>query len=345
MKYRLQFLLAITLLFSIGRSTTYAQDLNVQSWIQPVPASAKFGLDSFMVWCGSCVKGDDGKYYLFYSRWPRSSKHESWVTKSEVAVAVANDPTGPFKHVKVILPPRDKKYWDADVTHNPTVYKFGKKYYLYYMGNYGNGEWWDHRNHQRIGVAVASSPLGPWKRSDKPIIDTSNKSFDHLMAANPAVTKRPDGKYLMIYKGVSDGKMPFGGKVLHGAAIADKPEGPFIKLPNRIFVKDTVQFAAEDPFIWYQDGKYWAIVKDFKGNFTHAGLSLALFESTDGLDWKPAKNVLVTKTEIPWSTGTKQVKKLERPQLYIENGIPKVLFCAVYDGEDNYNVAIPLKVK
>lgn len=345
MKISLKLYVMAFMIIQFFHQSSLAQDLNVQSWIQPVPTNAKFRLDSFMVWCGSCVKGDDGKYYLFYSRWPRSSKHESWVTKSEVAVAVANEPTGPFKHVKVVLPTREKQYWDADVTHNPTVYKFGKKYYLYYMGNYGNGEWWNHRNHQRIGVAVVSSPLGPWKRLDKPIIDTSYKSFDHLMAANPAVTKRPDGKYLMIYKGVSDGKMPFGGKVLHGAAIGDKPEGPFTKLPNRIFVKDTVQFAAEDPFIWFQEGKYWAIVKDFKGNFTHEGLSLALFESNDGLDWKPAKNVLVSKPEIPWSTGTKQVKRLERPQLYIENGIPKVLYFAVYDGEDNYNVAIPLKVK
>ncbi len=322
-----------------------AQDFDVAKWIQPVPPTAKFGLDSFMVWCGSTVKGNDGKYYLFYSRWPRKATHMAWVTQSEVAVAVANKPTGPFKHVKVILAPRDKKYWDADVTHNPTVYKFGKKYYLYYMGNYGNGEWWNHRNHQRIGVAVANHPLGPWVRSEQPVIDTSYKSFDHLMAANPAVVKRPDGKFLMIYKGVSDGKMPFGGVVLHGAAIADKPEGPFIKQTKRIFVKDGVKFAAEDPFIWYQSGKYWAIVKDFNGSFTKVGLSLALFESADGLDWHPAKNPLVTIPEIPWTTGKKQVKKLERPQLLFEKGVPVVLYCAVYDGEDNYNVAIPLQFK
>lgn len=337
--------LALILLVMAFLSEGKTQDLNLQKCIQPVPVTAKFGLDSFMVWCGSCVKGDNGKYYLFYSRWPKSSKHESWVTKSEVAVAVADSCTGPFHHVKVVLPMRDKRYWDADVTHNPTVQKFGKKYYLYYMGNYGNGEWWNHRNHQRIGVAVASNPLGPWKRCDKPLIDTSFHSFDHLMASNPAITKRLDGKYLMIYKGVGEGTMPFGGKVLHGAAIADRPEGPFKKMNQKIFVKDTVQFAAEDPYIWQQGNKYWAVVKDNKGYFTNAGVSLALFESKDGIDWKPAKNVLVTKTEIPWTTGLKQVKKLERPQLYIENGVPKVLFCAIYDGADNYNVAIPLKME
>ncbi|NWJ51446.1 MAG: sucrase [Bacteroidetes bacterium] len=321
---------------------SWAQEMNLSRWIQPVPATAKFSLDGFMVWCGSMVKGDDGKYYLFYSRWPKKSGHLAWVTESEVALAVSDQPTGPYKHVKVVLPKRDKKYWDADVTHNPTVYKFGKKYYLYYMGNYGNGEWWNHRNHQRIGVAIASSPLGPWRRKDKPLIDTTYMGFDHLITNNPAVTQRPDGKYLMIYKGVSDGKMPFGGIVQHGAALADNPEGPFKKFPNRIFVKDTVKFAAEDPFIWYQQGKYWAIVKDMNGVFTNAGTSLALFESKDGLDWKPSKNILVSTCQIPWATGTKKVTKLERPQLWLDKGIPRVLFCAVYDGDENYNVSIPL---
>lgn len=346
--------LLLILLLSISMHT-YAQDLDIAKWIQPVPETAKFGLPDYMVWCGSMVKGDDGKYYLFYSRWPRASGHYAWVTESEIAVAVADQPNGPYKHVKVVLPKRDKKYWDADVTHNPTVYKFGKKYYLYYMGTHGTEKfttpvsmkdagWWVYRNNQRIGVAVANSPLGSWKRPDKPTIDTTMHSFDHQMCANPAVTQRPDGKTLMVYKGVSEGKMPFGGVVYHGAALADKPEGPFMKLPNRIFVKDSVKFAAEDPFLWYQQGKYWAIVKDFKGSFTNAGLSLALFESNDGLDWKPSKNVLVTTTQIPWVSRTKQVTKLERPQLWLDKGIPKVLFCAVYDGDDNYNVAIPLKM-
>lgn len=321
-----------------------AQDFDISKWIQPLPENAIFQEQDYMVWCGSMVKGDDNKYYLFYSRWAKSKKHLAWVTDSEVAVAVSDAPTGPYKHVKVVLPKRAKKYWDADVTHNPTIHKFGKKYYLYYMGNYGNGEWWNHRNHQRIGVAVANSPTGKWKRCKKPLIDTTTNSFDHLMTANPSVTQRPDGTFLMVYKAVGDGKMPFGGRVLHGVAIAKKPEGPFMKQPKPVFVKDTVKFAAEDPYIWFQEGKYWAIVKDMKGVFTNAGTSLALFESLNGLDWQPAKNILVSTLKIPTNQGFKTVVKLERPQLYFENGKPKVLFCAVYESDTvNYNVAIPLK--
>ena len=320
-----------------------AQDLNLANYITDVSPQSKFRLDSFMVWCGSMVKGDDGRYYLYYSRWPRSKGHMAWVTHSEVAVAVSDHPTGPYAHHSVVLPTRKGKYWDSDVTHNPTIHKFGNTYYLYYMGNYGNGEWWNHRNHQRIGVATSKSPLGPWKRSDRPLVDTTTDGFDHLIASNPSIMKRLDGKFEMIYKGVSRGPMPFGGTVTHGAAIADKPEGPFIKTNHKIFTKDSVKFAAEDPYIWAQDGKYWAIVKDMNGFFTWAGTSLALFESTNGFDWTLAKHPLVATTQIRWKSGLKKVQKLERPQLWLENGQPKVLFCAVYDGDDNYNIAIPLE--
>lgn len=319
-----------------------AQEIDLARWIQPVDTLSRFRLDSFMVWCGSTVKGDDGRYYLYYSRWPRSRGHLAWATHSEVALAVADRPSGPFSHVQVILPKRDKGFWDADVTHNPTVHKFGDTYYLYYMGNFGNGEWWDHRNHQRIGVATAKNPAGPWTRSDKPLIDTTTNGFDHVIASNPSVMKRLDGRYQMIYKGVSKGPEPFGGVVTHGAAIADHPAGPFRKTGYRIFIRDSVKFAAEDPYIWSQYGRYWAIVKDMKGDFTQAGTSLALFESLDGFDWKLSSHPLVSTTKIPWTTGVKKVQKLERPQLLIENGIPIVLYCAVYDGDDNYNIALPL---
>ena len=64
-----------TLVFFLFGFFSLAQDMDVSKWIQPVDLSARFRLDSFMVWCGSAVKGDDNKYYLFYSRWPRKLGH------------------------------------------------------------------------------------------------------------------------------------------------------------------------------------------------------------------------------------------------------------------------------
>lgn len=292
----------------------------------PVPARARFADPDYFIWCSSMVRTPDGTCHLFFSRWPRAKGFEGWVTHSEVAYATASDPVGPYRFRRVVLPPRGKKYRDGDVTHNPTVMAFGNKYYLYYMGNYGNGEWWNHRNHQRIGVAVADHPAGPWRRSDRPVVDVSPGRWDHLMTSNPSVLRRPDGKYEMVDKGVSDGPKPFGGRMRHGAA----------------------RFPAEDPFVWHQDGRYFAIVKDMQGNFTKAGTSLALFESADGLDWKAAGQPLVSKLSLRWEDGTVEpVKKLERPQLYLEHGRPKVLFVAVLGqaGDLSYNVAIPIGVQ
>jgi predicted GH43/DUF377 family glycosyl hydrolase len=331
-------LLSCLSLFSLG------QDFNFNQWINKVPSYAKFTDPGYQVWCGSMIKGDDNQFYLFYSRWPDSLKHTNWVTHSEVALAVSKNPLGPYKFLKVVLPKRDKKFWDADVTHNPTVHKFDGKYYLYYMGNYGNGEFWNNRNHQRIGVAVSKSPLGPWKRFKKPLINISS-GYDSLMVSNPAVSKGLNGKYVMVYKSVGHGPMPFGGKVNHRVAFSKNPSKGFVKLPNPIFTKDTIKFPAEDPFIWVQNNKYWALVKDFSGSFTKQGLSIALFESDDAINWKVAKNALASKIEIPWETGLEKVKKLERPQLYFENGIPKILFAAVMDAQDkSYTVAIPLNL-
>ena len=321
--------------------------------IQPVPVTAKFEDPGFIVWCGTMVRDDAGKCHLFYSRWPRKLGHYAWVTHSEVAHAVADDPLGPYKFVDVALPERGADKWDGLCTHNPTVIKAGKKYYLYYMGNTGDRKAsrslnWSHRNNQRVGVAVADHPNGPWVRSDVPLIAPTPGFHDALCLANPSVVERPDGGFLMVYKAVGDkGKPPFGGPVVHIVATSDSPAGPFKKHPNPVFTKPGDPFAAEDPFIWYGGGRYWAVVKDFKGGFTGRGASLALFDSKDGIDWKPAAHPLVSTLQIRWADGnTSKLMKLERPQIHLEHGEPAVLFCAAApDGRlnESYNVQIPLK--
>ena len=331
-------------------------ELDIKSMMQPIPMSAKFINDTSYIWCGTLVKSHiDQKYHLFYSRWPRKDGMAAWVTKSEVAHAVSDSPFGPFEFCDVALPARGVKYWDGMVTHNPTVHFYHGKYYLYYTGNYGDGQItgsqlnFTHRNHQRIGVAVADNPNGPWRRFDKPIIDVSKDTTaaDAQMMANPSVTQMPDGKYLMVYKAVARKRpQPFGGPVVHLTAISDKPEGPFVKQYKPIFTAENVDFPAEDPFVWYQDNCYYAIVKDMKGSFTHAGRSLVLFYSLDGLDWKLAKHPLVSDLNIRWGDGTtKKMEALERPQLFFENGKMVALLCAVNETlEHSYNVQIPLKI-
>lgn len=323
------------------------ESLDFTRLLLPAARSAVFQEAGFFVWCGTMVKGDDGTCHLFYSRWPKAKGFNAWVTDSEVAHAVADNPLGPYKFQNVALPKRDKKFWDADVTHNPTVMKFGKQYYLYYMGNYGDGTFWNHRNHQRIGVAVADDVNGAWTRFEKPVINVTPNAWDHLMTSNPSVTKSRDGNYLMVYKGVADGALPKGGKVSHGVAVSKTPTGPFVKQPKTVFDAEGSAFAAEDPFVWTQAGMYYAIVKDMNGAFTNAGPSLALFQSANGLDWHTAQQPLVSGLSVKWADGTAQkVQRLERPQLWLNGGKPSVLFVAVKESDSTtYNLAISLNTK
>ncbi|MFD2256636.1 ThuA domain-containing protein [Luteolibacter algae] len=323
------------------------KEYNFQSLLSPVPPTAKFYDPEYEIWGGSAVKGDDGKYHMFYSRWLRKLTHEAWVTHSEIAHAVSDTPFGPWKHSDVSLPPRGGKFWDANCTHNPTIMRAEGRYYLYYMGNRGDGTYWDHRNNQCIGVAVADSPFGPWTRFDEPVINIS-EAPDALMIANPTVIPRPEGGYLMIYKAASlKGELPKGGPVIHLVATADTPAGPFKKTYKEVFGKEGVHFPAEDPYMWYAGDRYWAIVKDFQGNFTKKGTSLALFESKDGFTWKTAKHPFVSSLEIHWKDqGVQKVSALERPQLLVENGVPIALFCAAAENKERvgtFNVQIPLK--
>lgn len=328
-------------------------DFDFAALVRPTPRSARFALPDYHVWCGSLVRGDDGACHLFYSRWPRELGHQAWVTHSEIAHAVGPTPLGPFVHRDVALPARGAGWWDGLCTHNPTIHRFDGRYYLYYMGNTGDGRAthpelnWVHRNHQRVGVAWADSPDGPWHRLDEPVVAPTPGWYDALMTSNPAICRRPDGSLLMVYKAVGDqGEPPFGGPVVHAVASADHPLGPFVKAPEPVFVKAGVHFVAEDPYIWCDGERYWALVKDNAGSFTGAGCSTALFTSADGCHWELARHPLAHSLVLRYDDGTEQtMARLERPQLLLDaHGRPEVLlFAAAAAGEElSWNVQVPL---
>jgi hypothetical protein len=337
-------------------------DLDLGSRVQPLPETNRFSLPNYHVWCGAPVKCSDGKYHLFYSRWPTESGFApGWALHSEIAYAVSDKPEGPYQHVNVALPPRGKdprtglKYWDADVTHNANAFVANGKFYLFYTGQYGDRKNYPaHRNRQRIGVAVADHPQGPWTRFDEPIIDISSdkSSFDSLCVTNPAACLRPDGGVVVIYKAVAyvEGK-EMGGRVQFGVATSDQPEGPYEKKQGRVFDAETTNkhwMIAEDPFIWFSEKygkKYYAIARDVVGTFSGNSGGICLFESRDGLDWIPAKHPKVLDSRFLLADGSLSNQKIERPALLIDNDEPLLLFGATngYSSKiASSNIQIPL---
>ena len=311
-----------------------------------ITENSVFKMDGFFVWCGTIAKGDDGKYYLYFSFWPKGGDfNHDWVICSKIGYAVSDNPYGGFEYCGIALD--SGKGWDSGCVHNPAIIRHNGKYYMYYMGNHGNGEYWEHRNNQRIGVAISDSPHGPWKRFDTPVIDVTKGSFDSLMTSNPSVATGDDGKFYMIYKAVTDnGALPRGGAVICGIAVADNPAGPFKKYNKPVMINPEHNYSVEDAFIWQENGRFYVLAKDFQGYFTKAGKgSVALFTSVNGFDWETDKTPLAFVPELYFKDHYMPLFRMERPQIYIEDGKPKALLCACMpteNAEDTFSVSIPL---
>jgi len=302
------------------------------------------------------VRTGDGICHLFYSRWSKEFEFKDWIFRSEIAYATANQPDGPYTFQKVALSGRGENFWDKNMAHNTHIKKFGDHYYLYFVshnaGDLGLGERMNHIISQRIGVAVADAPAGPWKVCDQPLVDLQEGKAAHGYVTNPSVCRRPDGTYLMMMKSRpqnwQDSKKF---NAIHCIATAPAPDGPFTIAERPVLTEST----AEDPFIWYQHDRYYAIVDDQYGNYLGVK-GLAQFESMDGFTWGPSDDILVSKVEIRWDDQSlTPLKHLERPQLWFnEEGQPAMLFLAAQqrlnDETGNmelhsFNVHIPLRGK
>ncbi len=309
--------------------------------MKPGITRAIFSMDGYCVWDPSLVTDAEGKHHLFFSRWPISEGFEAWVTHSEVCRATAETPFGPYRFAEVVLPKRPE-YWDSDVTHNPSVQRLGGRYYLYYNGNRSDGGWWDHRNHQRVGVAVADRPEGPWKRFDRPLLDVSPGAWDAKVTTNPSCAQTPDGRYILMYKAVGDRlPEPKFGPVLHGVAFADRPEGPFVKHPEPIFASADAAFPGEDPFVWCQNGRYHALLKDQGTYYSPSHRAIVRFESEDGLHWAVAEHPIFQEKALLHADGRREeVHRLERPFLYLADSVPTAFLCGVKPRADRHDSVI-----
>lgn len=350
---------SLQLFLSVTAITAIAQDnLNLNAQIGEVDSSGLFSTPDYYTWCSSVIKGEDGKYHMFYSRWPHGKRtadddsmnyifdgFRGWLKYSEIAYAVSDKLTGPYHYVKTILKgDGDPAKWDRYTMHNPQIRKFGNDYYLYYISNAFNANyqfkdsstrrdwhhWLKYNCTQSIGVIRAKSIkdliAGNFEKPERPIMTIDNvHTFE--VATNPTVTQGPDGKYYMMFKS----RKPNVGNMTFWMAKADRPDQPF-QFVGEVFT--SADMACEDPCMWYDKKRklFYAAVKYYSNSkkiIPQFG-ALALITSKDGLNWQPASHPLISLRELHMKGGKKiELAHLERPFTVIDSkGQVMALFAA-----------------
>lgn len=342
------FLILILLVTDVAFAQPKEDDVNLSENGMPVEKDNILKSKKYFNWGTSIVKTGDGKYHLFYARWKKKYQHMGWLTHCEVAHAISDSPAGPWKYKNRALSGRRGDHWDAITAHNPKIKYFEGKYYLYYistnMGDKAISEeelfqtaqiggkspnWGILRANQRTGVAVSNSINGPWKRMDQPLIEPSGPIAN--VTVNPAITRGKDEKYYLIVKGDKPKQNDFIRD--QAIAISDTPLGPF-----EMQQKPVIDYVdTEDVSMWYDDSRerFYAIF--------HAVGFIGLVTSTNGIDWQKAAHYKQMDKVVKMKDGTLfHPDRLERPFVFIENGIPTVLSFAVRKNNESYSLFIPL---
>jgi len=325
---------------AVARARQSAGELHLR--VAPLPASSRGSIDDlrprahvladpdWYVWGGSMIEGDEGGFHLFHSRWRRDNPRgmKGWLYESEIARAVAERPEGPYRPAGVVLAGLGGEGWGSVTAHNPCIRRFEGRYHLYFVSTWDSDhmdtDWRDHQFSQRVGVAVADELGGPWRRVEQPVCQPAG--CIHHYTTNPSVTRMPDGRYLMMLKGLDqEGGWP----PVHGVALADSPTGPFAVQDEPCLPPG---LHAEDPDVRYDRhrGRFLAVFKDWRGQHTGTQGGIGLIESDDGLRWRKGAHPLVCLRELVWDDGsTTPLAHLERPQLHLDaDGRPDMLFCA-----------------
>ena len=308
-------------------------------------------LEGYYVWGTSPIVARDGRIHVFFSRWDAKKGMGGWINGSEIAHAVADKLGGPYSEIETILAPRGEGFFDGTTCHNPNIQLVDDKYCLFYIGNSNKKT-----DTKRIGLATSDSLNGPWKRSDKPLLDAGKSgSWDDHCTSNPAFLKHPNGQYWLYYKSWNTDEYEhpvdpaIRGNRKYGLAIAEKLEGPYVKYsgnPILDYSKLGNNRQLEDGNVFIENGRFYMLARDM-GRFDHeVGIIL---ESADGIHWSEPKisyfgyNHYLQQSPAP--SNLKKYGRFERPQILMQNGHPTHLFVATQGGKYMTSSAFVFEVK
>jgi hypothetical protein len=162
--------------------------------------------------------------------------------------------------VEGILPNGEAGSWDDKWREGATIVKFDGKFWMFYSGLSKNAEF-QKKYRGSIGLLVADSPAGPWKRAvTEPLLQPSEDpaAWDHDYLNNPYPVYFK-GKWFLYYKAAN--KKMFGGSTNGGVAISDSITGPYYKQENNPL------FDAHGSWAWVYRGGI--AVLPFRGGKIH----------------------------------------------------------------------------
>ena len=282
-------------------------------------------LSDYSYWDGAILKDhESGKYYMFASRWNQAGGHwgqdgiSGW-QGSQAVYAVSDSLYGPYEDMGPIWPD-----WCEGAGHNVFAFEISESDPLYAEGYKYAISVSDTGMHGDIAngtIHISQSLDGPWE-----LIDNGNggklkaEGGSGFSLSNVSIMVRPDGRYEATNRN---------GDI----AIADSLEGTWEVQSNGLWwqVEGMPNTNVEDPVIWYSDGLYHIVANKWDAKEAY------YLTSEDGVtDWVRHSGIAYTPKQnfLTYEDGTENNwTKLERPNVYIEDGTIKAVTFAVIDVE------------
>ena len=278
------------------------------------PRDPKNGLEDATMkqWCywdGQIIKGPDGRYHMFASRWDQAKGHVGW-GGSQAVHAVSDKVTGPYVDKGICWPDNQ-----GGKGHNVTALVMPDGRYAIVVSETRPGD-----------VFVSKSLDGPWEHLGSIVTEGDTRS----RASNYSIMVRPDGDYMIV---------PRSGQILiskTGILGPYKAQGPSV-YPG---VAGLEQRNLEDPVVWFSGGLYHIVVNSWSQRKAFH------LTSKDGITGWTLRGLAYDPTRdfVRYTDGTvNRWEKLERPGVLIENGHVTHVTLAVLDvpkeqekGNDNH---------
>ncbi len=251
-------------------------------------------------WDGKIIKGPDGRYHLFGSRWDQANGHKGW-GGSKAVHAVSDHLLGPYVDKGLC--------WPENVGgkgHNVTALALPDGSYAILISET-----------RAATIFVSKSLDGPWEPLGRITVD-GNPGWH---GSNEIILPRPDGRFEMFGRA---------GVIM----ISDQGIlGPYVQQGSKIYpgiagMPQHLLGSLEDPVLWYSGGLYHLTVNNWSDRKAYH------LTSKDGInDWTYRGLAYdATADFVRYTDGTvNRWTKLERPSVYLENGHVTALTLAVID--------------